>query len=76
MTDFYKINELGDISRTDGVPIEPKTMEEMCNLISEVWMPNVTAKKIYEYSPTGELYMIFEWYLQSLELAVKKGLCK
>lgn len=80
MSDFYKISNDGTISRTDGVPIEPKTIKDMCYLISEMeilslsGVGNPTPEQIYNYSKSGEVYVIFEWYCAALELAVKKGL--
>ena len=51
----------------------PKTFEQMCATIVEAGFLRkktgelLTAQEIFNYSPTGELYMLFEWY----ELAVK-----
>jgi len=41
------------------------SFQEMCELISEYWATkgiNKSWMEIFEYSPTGELFMVFEWY--------------
>lgn len=41
------------------------TFKEKCELISEYWKWrgfHKTWEEIWNYSPTGELFMIFEWY--------------
>lgn len=44
------------------------TMEKMCEFIFESGLLRreddsiPTAMEIFNYSPTGELFMIFEWY--------------
>lgn len=44
------------------------TMQEMCTIIANSKIlekqdgTNPTAEEIFNYSSTGELYMIFEWY--------------
>lgn len=46
------------------------TFKEMCELISEYWATlgiHKTWEQIWEYSPTGELFMIYEWYEQAKE---------
>lgn len=49
-------------------------MREMCETIerSKILVRRdgsyPTAKEIFEYSPTGELYMIWEWYDIAKEL--------
>jgi len=41
------------------------TGKEMCELISEYWTSKdikKTWEQIWNYSSTGELFMIYEWY--------------
>jgi hypothetical protein len=44
---------------------EQVTGKEMCELISEFFDAhglNKTWEEIWNYSPTGELFHVFEWY--------------
>jgi hypothetical protein len=47
------------------------TYKYMCELISKYWAEakgvNKTPEEIWNYSPTGELYMIHEWYEEAKE---------
>jgi hypothetical protein len=47
------------------------TYKEMCETISKHWAEhhNVIrdAKSIFNYSPTGELFMVHEWYDEAVE---------
>ncbi len=51
-----------------GVPRylpDATSFRQCCELISAHWRSygvNKTWKQIYEYSPSGELYKIFDWY--------------
>ena len=44
------------------------SMQEMCETIERAAIlkrsdgTRPTAREIYEYSPRGELFMVFEWY--------------
>lgn len=43
------------------------TIQAMCERIACFWnlvnpSKHVTAEQIFNYSPTGELFMIWEWY--------------
>ena len=45
----------------------PATFKEMCEYIAAAKFLSrdehyLTAEEIFNYSPTGELYMLFEWY--------------
>jgi hypothetical protein len=50
------------------------SMKDMCETIVEshlLMRPDgtpPTAEEIFNYSPTGELYMVFEWYEMALIL--------
>ncbi|WP_146153576.1 hypothetical protein [Adhaeribacter arboris] len=54
----------------------PGTFKDMCALIEEAQILEVdgkfaTAQQIFNYSPTGELYRIQEWYLMALTVLGK-----
>lgn len=78
MKDFYCFDSQGNISRSDGVPLKPVTFQQMCELISKEEIltkkdgTNPSWEEIYSYSPTGDLFMIFEWYYQALAWSVMK----
>ena len=78
MNDFYRISNDGMITRTDGVPIEPRTMKQMCEFICQEieLFKYVTPEEIYNFSNTGELFMIHRWYLQALKISEKRKLNK
>ena len=45
----------------------PATFKEMCEYIAAAQFLRkdehyLTSEEIFNYSPTGELYMLFEWY--------------
>lgn len=73
--EFYKIDALVNITRADGIPLEPVTFEQMCNLISETKLlvnkdgSCPTAEEIFNYSETGELSMIQDLYLEALRIS-------
>ena len=64
------VRTLGDGQRMGG----EMTMKEMCEKIVEsdiLRKPNgeaPTAREIFEYSPSGELFMVFEWYDKAVEV--------
>lgn len=66
---------LGDGQRMGG----EMTMKEMCEKIVEsdiLRKPNgeaPTAREIFEYSPSGELFMVFEWYDMAVEVIKAKA---
>jgi len=45
-------------------PIPQISMRQMCEHIvkAKIFDESVTAEQIFNYSPTGELFMVFEWY--------------
>ncbi len=48
-----------------NIESEKITGKEMCELISEYFAfhgLNKTWEEIWNYSPTGELYMVYSWY--------------
>lgn len=49
------------------------TMKDMCKVIAKANMfeRKMTAREVFDYSPTGELWRIFEWYQLAL-LILKK----
>ena len=51
------------------------TMRDMCEVIERAGIVRnreqnrlATASEIFNYSPTGELDMVFDWYEQALEV--------
>lgn len=46
------------------------TMQEMCETISAYWKRtrgvDVAPERIFNYSPSGELSRVFEWYQEAL----------
>jgi hypothetical protein len=47
------------------------TGKEMCELISKYWKETKGIDKsweeIWNYSPTGELFMVYEWFQEARE---------
>jgi hypothetical protein len=60
---------------TDSKPV---TIREMCETIERARIlrktdgTHPTAREIFEYSPTGELYMLCEWHQLALEVLGKE----
>ena len=56
------------ITSKEGVYVT--TGQEMCELISEYWASRgfyKTWEEIWNYSSTGELFMVYVWYNEALE---------
>jgi len=55
------------------------SMKGMCEFIASMELLEdkktkqpLTPEEIFNYSPTGEVYMIYEWYAEAIGLALEK----
>ena len=76
--DFYDISKDGVITRKDGVPMPQQiSMKEMIDEIIKADFlikkdgTKPTAEEIFNYSSTGELYMVFAWYYEAVKILTK-----
>jgi hypothetical protein len=57
------------LGQMPNIPEIHCTMLEGCELVAQHWASlgiHRTPRQIYEYSPSGELFMVFEWVRMSL----------
>ncbi len=60
-----------------GVTGDKMTGKQMCEVIAEEFSltlgRKITPEEVWNCSPTGELFMIYEWYQKALELRAARS---